>query len=118
MSNGNHIVLHGSSLLEGIAPQHDPGSSFWCLWCDGGSQPRPSVSLPSLFIVVSSFLNGVHWVGTCPISLFLQLLEVIVKAEKYGCVRHKALSAVMEAFPSNISIFSAVLFYFSIFPVP
>jgi len=37
MDNGNHGVLHGSSLSEGIAPRHNPGSFFWCLWCDGGS---------------------------------------------------------------------------------
>ena len=118
MDNGNHGVLHGSSLPEGIAFRHDPGSFFWCLWWDGGSQPRLSVSFPSLFIVIFLLLNGVPWVGTCPISPPLQLLGVVVKAEKHGYVRHKALNAVMAAFPSNISIFSTVPFCFSTFPVP
>ena len=118
IDNGNHGVLHGSSLPEGIAPRHDPRSFFWCLQCYGGSQPRPSVSFLPLFIVVLLFLNGVSWVGTCPISPSLQLLEVVVKAEKYGYVRHKALNAVMAAFPSDISIFFAVPFCFSTFPVP
>ena len=76
-----------------------------------------SVSLHSLFIVVSFFLNGVPRVGTCPISHSIQLLEVVVKAKKHGYVKHKALNAIMAAFPSDISIFSVVIFCFSTFPV-
>ena len=84
----------------------------------GGLSPHLSVSFPSLFIVVSFFLNRVPWVGTCPISPFLQLLGVVVKAEKHGYVRHKALNAVMTVFPSDISIFFSVPFCFSTFLVP
>ena len=84
----------------------------------GGLRPAPSVSFHSLFIVVSFLLNEVFRVGTCPISHSLQLLEVVVKTEKYGCVRHKALNAIMAAFPLDTSIFSVVLFCFSTFPIP
>jgi len=62
-------------------------------------------------------MNGVPRVGTCPISLSLQLLGVVVKAEKHY-VRHKALNAIMAAFPLNIFIFFVVLFCFSTFSVP
>ena len=70
------------------------------------------------FIVVSFLLNGVPRVGTCPISLSLQLLGVIVRIEKYGSVRHKALNAIVAAFPLDASIFSIVFFCFSAFPAP
>ena len=55
---------------------------------------------------------GVPWVGTFPISPPLQLLGVVVKAEKHGYVRHKALNVMIAAFPLDISLFSVVLFYF------
>ena len=84
----------------------------------GGFSTLLSVSLHSLFIVVSFLLNGVPRVGICPISPSLQLLGVVVNAEKHGYVRHKALNAIMTAFHSDISIFSVVLFCFSTFPVP
>ena len=42
---------------------------------------------------------------------------VVVKAEKHGYDRYKALNAIMAAFPLEISIFSAVPFCFSIFPI-
>ena len=82
----------------------------------GVSTPAPSVSLFSLFIVVSFFLNGVPRVGACPISPSLQLLKVVVRTEKYGRVRHKALNAIMTAFPLDTSVFFVVLFCFSAFP--
>ena len=75
-----------------------------------GSPPRPLVSLYSLFIVVSFLLNGVPRAGTCPISPFLQLLGVVVRTEKYDRVRHKALNAIIAAFPLGTSVFSVVLF--------
>ena len=77
----------------------------------GGLSPRPSVSLFSLFIVVSFLLNRVPMAGTCPISPFLQLLRVVIRTEKYGRVKHKALNAIMAAFPLSTSDFSIVLFY-------
>ena len=86
------------------------------LVCWGG--PLLSVSLYSLFIVVFFLLNGVPRVGTCPISPSFQLLGVIVRTEKYGCVRHKALNAIMATFPLNASIFSVVFFCPSPFIVP
>ena len=77
-----------------------------------------SVSLHPFFIVVFFLLNGVLRVGTCPISPSLQLLGVVVKAEKYHCVRHKPLNVIMTAFTSDISIFFIVLFCFSTFLAP
>ena len=65
----------------------------------GGGRIPPSVSLYSLFIVIFSLLNGVPKVGICPISLYLQLLGMVVRTEKYGSIRHKALNAVKAAFP-------------------
>ena len=119
MNNDNRGVLHGSSLPERIAPRHGPGSFFQCLWWDGGFQLRPfCLSLSSLFIVVSFFLNEVPGVGACPISPSLQLLGVVVRTEKYSRVRHKALNAIITTFPLNTSVFSVVLFCFSTFPVP
>ena len=52
-----------------------------------------------LFIVVFFLLTGVPRVGTCPISPYLQLLGVVIRTEKYGYVRHKALNAIKAAFP-------------------
>ena len=83
--------------------------------CWGVSTP-PFCFLPLPFIVVSSFLNGVPWVGTCPISPSLQLFGVVVRTEKYGRVRHKALNVIMTVYPLDTSFFSVVLFYFSVFP--
>ena len=70
------------------------------------------------FIVVFFLLNEVPRAGTCPISPSLQLLGVVVKTEKYDCVRHKALNVIMVAFPLDTSIFSVVLFCFSTFLTP
>ena len=81
----------------------------------GGLRPASSASLYSPFIVVFFLLNGVPRVGTCPISPSLQLLGVVVRTEKYGRVRHKALNAIMAAFPLNTLV---VLFCFSTFPAP
>ena len=85
------------------------------LW--GGSLPCLSVSIYSIFLVVSFLLNGIPRVGTCPISPSLQLLGVVVRTEKYGRVRHKALNAIMTAFPLDASDFSVVLFCFNAFPI-
>ena len=52
-----------------------------------------------LFIVVFLLLIGVPRVGICPISPHLQLLGVVVRTEKYGCVRHKALNTIKATFP-------------------
>ena len=82
-----------------------------------GGRILPFVSLYSLFIVVFSLLNGVPRVGICLISLSLQLLGVVIKAERHGYVRHKALNEIMATFPSDISIFSVVFFCFSTFSV-
>ena len=60
-------------------------------------------------------MHGVPRVGTYPISPSLQLLGVVVRTEKYGHVRHKALNAIMAAFPLDTSVFSIVLFCFSAF---
>ena len=68
------------------------------------------------FIVVFFLLNGVPRVGTCLISLSLQLLGVVVRTEKYGSVRHKALNVIVAAFSLDASVFSIVFFCFSAFP--
>ena len=81
----------------------------------GGLRPALSVSLYSLFIVVSFLLNGTPRVGTCPISPSLQLLVVVVRTEKYGRVRRMALNAIMAAFPLNTFV---VLSCFSTLPAP
>ena len=73
----------------------------------GGEDPL-FVSLYPLFIIVSFLLNGVLRVGTWPISLSLQLLGVVVRSEKYNFVRHKALNAIVAAFPLDVSVFSII----------
>ena len=89
-----------------------------CCFKGGGLSPTLSVSLHSLFIVVFFLMNGVPRVGTCPISSSFQLLRVVVKAEEYGCVGHKAWNAIMATFPSDTFVFSVVLFCFSTFSIP
>ena len=81
----------------------------------GGLHPAPSVSLFSLLIVVSFLLYEAPRVGTCSISPSLQLLGVVVRTEKYGRVRRKALNAIMAAFPLNTFV---VFSCFSTFPAP
>ena len=71
----------------------------------------------SHFIVISFLLNGVPRVGTCPINLSLQLLGVVVRSEKYGSVRHKALSTIVTAFPLDVFIISVVFSCFVAFPI-
>ena len=70
-----------------------------------GIHPLPFVSLYSPFIVVFLLLIGVLRVGTCPIRPYLQLLGVVVRKEKYGCVRHKALNTIKAAFPCTLSFY-------------
>ena len=70
-----------------------------------GIHPLPFVSLYSHFIVVFLLLTGVPRVGTCPIRPYLQLLGVVVRTKKYGCVRHKALNTIKAAFPYTLSCF-------------
>ena len=57
------------------------------------------------FIVVFLLLTGVPRVGTCPIRPYLQLLKVVVRTEKYGCVRHKALNTIKAVFPCTLSFY-------------
>ena len=124
MNNGYHGTLYDQVKANRI---HQRGSViaivggafyFQCLWCVGGSPPPPpplSVSLYSLFIIISFLLNEAPRVGTCPISPSFQLLGVVVRTERYGRVRHKAPNVIMAAFPFNTLI---VLFCFSTFPAP
>ena len=88
------------------------------LVCWGSFCLAPSVSLYSLFIVDFFLLNEVPRIGTYPISHSLQLLGVVIRTGKYGRVRHKALNAIMTAFPLVTSLFSVVLFCFGTFPTP
>ena len=91
-----------------------------CLWfvVGEGGLPALSVSLHSLFIIVSFLLNRVPRVGNCPINPSFQLLGMVVKAKKYGCVRHKVQNAIMAAFPLDISVFFVVFSCFNTFPIP
>ena len=56
------------------------------------------VPLSSPFMVVSLPLTGIPRGGTCPIRPYLQLLGIVVRTERYGCVRHKALSTLMVCY--------------------
>ena len=51
-----------------------------------------------------------------PSAISSNCWEWFVRTEKYGCVRHKALNAIMTFFPLDTSVFSVVLFCFSVFP--
>ena len=85
------------------------------VYLGGGGVSRLPVSLFSLFIVDFFLLNGVPKVGTCPISPSLQLLGVVVRTEKYGRVKHKALNVIMVVFPLDTFV---VIFCFNTFPAP
>ena len=122
MDNGSHDVLYDHVEtswvhLKGLVL--DLGlrgpSFFGAFGVLGGLHPTLPVSLQSLFIVIFFFPNGVPRIGTCPISPSLQLLGVVVRTEKYGRIRHKALNVIMAAFPLDTSV---VLFCFSTFPAP
>ena len=80
-----------------------------------GLRPLFSVSLYLLFIVVFFLLNGVPRVCNCLISPSFQLLGVVVRTEKYDCIRYKVLNAIMAAFPLDTFV---VLFCFNTFPAP
>ena len=75
--------------------------------CWGSIPPPPPlfVSLYSPFIVIFLHLSGVPRAGTCPIRPYLQLLGVVVRTEKYDCVRHKALNTIKDAFPCTLSFY-------------
>jgi len=105
------------SLSKRVGPRHGPRSFFWCLLSDKGFSPLYCLPLPS-FIVISFLLNWVPSADICPISPSPKLLVVVVREEKHGYVRYKALNAIMTAFSLNIYILSVVLFCFSTFPVP
>ena len=92
-----------------------PGALFGPSCVLGGLRPASSASLDSPFIVVFFLLNGIPRVGTCLISPSFQLLGVVERTEKYGRVRHKALNAIMAAFPLDTFV---VLFCFSTFSAP
>ena len=92
------------------------------IWGASLNLPRllgPLLSCFSLlpFIVVSSFLNRIPRVGTCPISFSLQLLGVFVGTEKYGFVRHEALNTIVTTFPLDVFLLSVVFSYFIAFPI-
>ena len=116
MDNCHHGVLRTECFREDWSSARSKELFLVPLVCWGSPRPFLSVSLYSLFIVVFFLLNGVLRVGICPISLSLQLLGVVVRTEKYGRIRHKALNAIMAAFPLDTSVFSVILFYFSAFP--
>ena len=120
MNNGHHGALYDQIEAD---RNHQRGlvlATVWGAFFDASSvlgvlRPTLSVSLHPLFIVVFFLLNGAPKVGTCPISPSLQLLGMVVRTEKYGHVRRKALNAIMTTFPLNTFV---VLFYFSTFPAP
>ena len=104
VNNDHQGIPHGPSLTERIGPRQHPRSFFWCFSCVGGSLSPLFVFTP-LFIVVFLLLNRVPRVGTCPISPYLQLLGVVVRIKKYGCVRHKTLNAIKAAFPQTLPFY-------------
>ena len=120
MNNGHHGALCDQIEADRIPQRELVLTTVWGAFFDasgvlGGLRPALSVSLYSLFIVVSFLLNGTPRVGTCPISPSLQLLVVVVRTEKYGRVRRMALNAIMAAFPLNTFV---VLSCFSTLPAP
>ena len=111
-------IPHGPSLTERINPRQNPRSFSWCFWCVGGSTPPPLLSLfTPLFIVVFLLLIGVPRVGTCPISPNFQLLGVVVRTEKQGCIRCKALNVINAAFPQTL-LFSLLSLSTLVFSLP
>ena len=115
MNNGHHGALYDQIEADRIPQRELVLATVWGAFFDasgvlGGLRPALSVSLYSLFIVVSFLLNGVPGVGVCPISPSLQLLGVVIRTEKYGRVRYKALNAIMTVFPLDTFVFSIVLF--------
>ena len=97
-------ISHRPNLTERISPRQNPRSFSWCFQCVG-IHPPPFVSLYSHFIVVFLLLTEVPRVGTCPIRSYFQLLGVVVRTEKYGCVRHKALNTIKAACPCTLSFY-------------
>ena len=95
--------VYQKKLVIGMIREAFPG-----LPCTLGGEAPFSISLYPLFIIVSFLLNGVPRVGTCPINLSLQLLRVVVRSEKYGSVRHKALNAIEATFSLDVSVFSII----------
>ena len=75
----------------------------------------PLVPLYSPFIVVFLLLTGVPRVGTFPIRPYLQLLGMVVRTEKYRCVRHKALSTIEVAFLCTHSFYLSSFSTFVLF---
>ena len=120
MNNDHHGALYDQIEADRIHQRGLVLSTVWGAFFDGsivlgGLRPAPSVSLYSLLILVSFLLYGAPKAGTCPISPSLQLLGVVVRTEKYGRVRRKALNTIMKAFPLNTYV---VFSYFSTFPTP
>ena len=80
------------------------------LSCSGSRSPPQIASYPPFY---TSFLPPpnihvqiqIHCADTCPISLSPKLLGVVVKAEKLGSVRYRALNAIVAAFPYIFSSF-------------
>ena len=101
VNNDYQGIPHRSSLTERMGPWQDPRSFFSCFfWCV--RDPPPLFLFTPFLIVVFFLLNEVPRVGICPITPYLQLLGVVVRIGKYGCVRHKALNAIKAAFPQTL----------------
>ena len=116
MNNDYHGVLHEPSLPKEIGPRYD-SRSFSSPPSSVGKEGSHFCFFLSLFIIISFFLNRVSMVGTCPISLSLQLLRVVLSTKKYGSVRHKVLNAIVTAFSLDVFIFSVVFSCFNAFHV-
>ena len=89
-------IPHGPILTEKIWSSARSEELFLVPLVCWGSPPLLFLFTP-LFIVVFLLLTRVSRVGTCPISPYLQLLGVVVRTEKYGYVRHRALNAIKAA---------------------
>ena len=105
MDNGHHNVLQGPSLPEKIDPRHNPMSFFQCLWCVGGSQPRPFCL--SLLLFYSSFLPP-EW-GPWGRCLSYQLFPPVVGS---GCKDREVWSCQAQGTKCNNDSLSLRHFHF------
>ena len=80
------------------------------LSCSGSRSPPQIATYPPFYTSFRPPPNvhvqiEIHRANTCPISLFPKSLGVVVKAEKHGSVRYRALNAIVAAFSQIFSSF-------------
>ena len=124
MNRGHHGALYDQIEAGRI---HQRGSVFTTVWGAffGASRvlggPPPCLSFFPFFFFfffLQQFsFSSIGLLGQVPVPSALpsQLLGVVVRIEKYGHVRSKALNAIMTVFPLNAFV---VLSCVSTFPAP